>query len=169
MAFGKRKIVKEGRPVRDTDRITLMFVDVNNDLQSQVAEHYINKFYPKIYQAFSGGPDPDTVDCDLIITLYERGEDIRRHRSKGFESEYLLADHDYDYVIYLHKSVFDEYASKTVWKGRQILADMGSREDFKATDDRELAEEMWAMNLKIRDWVKETFADPENLKKLVTA
>ncbi len=168
MALGKRKIVKEGRPVRDKSRISLMFVDINNDLQSQIAEYYVNKFYPKIYQAFSGGPEPKTVDCDLIITLYERGEDIRRHRSKGFESEYLLEDHDYDYVVYLHKSVFDEYSPKTVWKGKQILVDMGTRDDFVATDDRELTEEMWKMNLKIRDWVKETLENPENLKKLVT-
>lgn len=169
MALGKRKIVKEGRPLRDKNRISLMFVDEKNNLQSQVAEYYVNKFYPKIYQAFSGGPEPDTVDCDLIITMYERGEDIRRHRSKGFESEYLLEDYDYDYVIYLHKSVFDEYASKTIWKGKQILADMGTPEDFNATDDRELAEEMWAMSLRIRDWVKETLENPENLKNLVTA
>jgi len=169
MASGKRKIVKEGRPVLDKNRISLMFVDINNDLQSQVAEYYANKFYPKVYQAFSGGPEPGTVDCDLIITMYERGEDIRRQRSKDFKSEFLPEGYGYDYVIYMHKSVFDEYADKTVWKGKQILADMGTRDDFKATDDRELAEEMWNMNLRIRDWVKETLADPENLKKLISA
>lgn len=169
MVFGKRRIIKEERPVRDKDRISLMFVDINNDLQSQVAEYHANKLYPNIYQVFSGGPEPATVDCDMIITLYERGEDIRRHRSKGFDSEYLLEDHDYDYVIYLHKSVFDEYADKTVWQGKQILADMGTRDDFTATDDLELANELWSMYVRIGNWVKENLADPENLKKLVSA
>ncbi len=165
----KRKTVKEGRPVRDKSKISVMFIDLNNDLQSQIAEHYANKLFPDIYQSFSAGPEADVVDCDIIITMHERGEDIRRHRSKKFESEFLPEGHDYDYVIYTNASVFDEYASKTVWKGKQILADMGERKDFKATDDHELAEEMWEMALRIRDWVKENMADPEHLKKLVSA
>ena len=153
----------------DNSRISVIFVDMKNDLQSQIAEHYTNKLFPKIYQSFSAGPEADTVDCDIIITMHERGEDIRRHRSKKFESEFLPEGQDYDYVIYTHRSVFEEYASKTVWKGKQILADMGDRKDFKATDDKELADEMWEMALLIRDWVKDNMADPEQLKSLVSA
>lgn len=164
-----RNTVKESRPVRDRSKISVIFVDEKNDLQSQIAEYYTNKLFSKIYQAFSAGPEADTVDCDIIITMHEQGEDIRRQRSKKFESEFLPEGHDYDYVIYTHRSVFEEYASKTVWKGKQILADMGDRKDFKATDDKELAEEMWEMALCIRDWVKENMADPEQLKKLVSA
>ena len=164
-----KKTVKEGRPVMDNSKISVIFVDINNDLQSQIAEYYTNKLFPKIYQSFSAGPEADVVDCDIIITMLEQGEDIRRQRSKKFESEYLPEGQDYDYVIYTNHSVFDEYASKTIWKGKQILADMGERKDFKATDDNELAEEMWQMALRIRDWVKDNMEDPEHLKTLVSA
>ncbi len=165
----KRKTVKEGRPIRDKSKISVLFIDLNNDLQSQLAEYYTNKLFSEIYQSFSAGPEADVMDCDIIITMHQRGEDIRHQRSKKFESEYLPEGHDYDYVIYTNASVFDEYASKTIWKGKQILAEMGERKDFKATDDHELAEEMWEMALHIRDWVKENMADPEDLEKLVSA
>lgn len=163
------RIPPEPRPRFDKNRMTVLFVDINNDLQSQIAEYYAKKMYPKTYQVFSAGPRPDTVDCDLIITMYKHDEDIRRHRSKDYTSEFMPEEDSYDIVIYTHRSVFDEYAADSKWKGRQILADMGAREDFKATDDQELEEEMWEMAMRIKDWVKENMKDPEHLKSLISA
>lgn len=166
--MSERKMVKESRPIRDRNKISVLFVDRKNDLQSQLAEYYANKEFPNIYQVFSAGPEPDIVDCDMIITMHAESEDIRRQRSKNFESEYLLADQDYDFVVYTQTSVFEEYANKTVWKGRQILADMGSVEDFTATDDKELSEDYLRMAYRIRDWVKENMDEPAKLKSLVS-
>ncbi|MGE0015287.1 MAG: hypothetical protein AB7S83_03775 [Candidatus Methanomethylophilaceae archaeon] len=167
--MSERKMAKETRPERDRSKVSVLFVDRKNDLQSQLAEYYTNKQFPRMYQAFSAGPEPDIIDCDMIITMYAESEDIRHQRSKGFESEYLPDDHGYDYVIYTQPDVFEELAGKTVWKGRQILADMGSRDDFVATDDKELSEEYLRMALRIRDWVKENMDDPRKLKGLVSA
>lgn len=162
-------MAKETRPERDRNKVSVLFVDRKNDLQSQLAEYYTNKQFPGIYQAFSAGPEPDIIDCDMIITMYAESEDIRRQRSKGFDSEYLPADHGYDYVIYTRPDVFEEIAGKTVWKGKQILADMGSKDDFAATDDKELSEDYMRMALRIREWVRENMEDPRKLKELVSA
>ena len=167
--MSERKMAKESRPERDRNKVSVLFVDRKNDLQSQLAEYYTNKQYPGMYQAFSAGPEPDVMDCDMIITMYTESEDIRHQRSKGFDSEYLPADHGYDFVIYTQTQVFEEYAQKTVWKGKQILVDMGSTEDFTATDDKELAEDYHRMAHRIRDWVKENMDEPQKLKKLVSA
>lgn len=162
-------MAKETRPERDRNKVSVLFVDRKNDLQSQLAEYYTNKQFPGIYQAFSAGPEPDIIDCDMIITMYAESEDIRRQRSKGFDSEYLPADHGYDYIIYTRPDVFEELAGKTVWKGKQILADMGSKDDFAATDDKELSEDYMRMALRIREWVRENMEDPRKLKELVSA
>ncbi|MDD2411170.1 MAG: hypothetical protein PHV81_05870 [Candidatus Methanomethylophilaceae archaeon] len=167
--MSERKMAKETRPERDRNKVSVLFVDRKNDLQSQLAEYYTNKQFPGIYQAFSAGPEPDIIDCDMIITMYAESEDIRRQRSKGFDSEYLPADHGYDYVIYTRPDVFEELAGKTVWKGKQILADMGSKDDFAATDDKELSEDYMRMALRIREWVRENMEDPRKLKELVSA
>ncbi len=163
------RITPEPRPKLDRSRITVLFVDINNDLQSQIAEHYAKGMFPKTYQVFSAGPKPDSVDCDLIITMHKHDEDIRRHRSKDYDNEFMPEEDDYDLVVYTHKSVFEEYATESKWKGRQILADMGGREDFKATDDQELEEEMWEMAMRIKEWVKENMEDPEHLRSLISA
>jgi protein-tyrosine-phosphatase len=167
--MSERKMAKETRPERDRNKVSVLFVDRKNDLQSQLAEYYTNKQFPGIYQAFSAGPEPDIIDCDMIITMYAESEDIRRQRSKGFDSEYLPADHGYDYIIYTRPDVFEELAGKTVWKGKQILADMGSKDDFAATDDKELSEDYMRMALRIREWVRENMEDPRKLKELVSA
>ena len=167
--MSERKMAKETRPERDRNKVSVLFVDRKNDLQSQLAEYYTNKQFPGIYQAFSAGPEPDIIDCDMIITMYAESEDIRRQRSKGFDSEYLPADHGYDYVKYTRPDVFEELAGKTVWKGKQILADMGSKDDFAATDDKELSEDYMRMALRIREWVRENMEDPRKLKELVSA
>ncbi len=167
--MASRRFPEEPRPVRDKNRISVLFVDQKNELQSQLAEFYANEIAPETYQVFSAGPESDLVDCDMIISLFADGQDIRRQRSKTFDSELLPLDNNFDFVVYTHKSVFDEYAHKTIWKGKQILADMGTKEEFTATDDKELSEEYLKMANRIRQWVKDNMSDPENLKKLVSA
>lgn len=167
--MANRRLPEEPRPVIDRNRISVIFVDQKNELQSQLAEFYTNQLFPEIYQAFSAGPESDIVDCDMIISLFEDGQDIRRQRSKTFDSEFLPEENNFDFVVYTHRSVFEEYADKTIWKGRQILAEMGTKEDFTATDDKELSEEYLEMAERIKQWVKDNMSDPENLKKLVSA
>lgn len=151
-------------------KVRVMFVEQKNDYVSQVAEHFTNKLYPDLYEVYSAGPEHDIIDCDLISSMYQNGEDMRRQVSKDFKDrDFLREDEDYDYIIYLEKATFDEWAPRTPWKGKQILAPMRMRSEFTATDDLELYQEYVRVMNEVEAWVKENLADPSKLASMVSA
>jgi len=155
---------KKGKKVR------VLFVDEKNDLASQLAEYFTRKYFDDRYEAYSAGPKRDLIDCELLSAMYQMGEDMRRQVSKDFrDRDRLREDEDYDLVIFLRKSVFDEWAKRTPWQGKQILFEMGSAEDFEATDDRELAECYSGLIDKVSRWIKENMDDPEKPRSMISA
>ena len=147
----------------------VLFIDQKNDFVSQMAEYFANEFYPDLYEVYSAGPEHDFVDCEMISCLYQNGIDIRRSVSKDFKDEEVLPrDQRYDFVIYLEKSVYDEWASRTPWQGRQILAPMRTRKEYTATDDLELYQDYVRSMEEVRDWVKENMSDYSRLESLVS-
>ncbi|MDR1690800.1 MAG: hypothetical protein LBR42_03005, partial [Candidatus Methanoplasma sp.] len=101
-------------------RLKVLFIDEKNDLTSQLAEYFTREYFGSKYEVYSAGPKHDLVDCELISVMYQRGEDMRRQVSKDFKDrDYLRDDEDYDLVIFLRKSVFDEWAKRTPWQGKQ--------------------------------------------------
>jgi len=145
-------------------------VDQKNDFVSQIAEHFAREMFPGLYETYSAGPESDIVDCEMISVLYQNGEDIRRQVSKDFKDrDHLRADENYDYVIYLQKSTFDEWAARTPWQGRQILAPMRTRKEYTATDDLELYNDYVATMEEVRSWIGQNMDDPEKLRALVSA
>jgi len=154
---------------KDT-KLRVLFVDQKNDFVSQIAEYFANKLYPDVYEVYSAGPEKDFIDCELISAMYQNGEDLRRQVSKDFKDrDFLREDEEYDYVVFLEKSTFDEWASKTPWKGKQILAPMRTRQEYTATDDLELFQDYIRSMEEVRGWVKANMKDPETLKSLVSA
>ncbi len=154
---------------KDT-KLRVLFVDQKNDFVSQIAEYFANKLYPDVYEVYSAGPEKDFIDCELISAMYQNGEDLRRQVSKDFkDKDFLREDEEYDYVVFLEKSTFDEWASKTPWKGKQILAPMRTRQEYTATDDLELFQDYIRSMEEVRGWVKANMKDPEALKSLVSA
>jgi protein-tyrosine-phosphatase len=157
-----------GKKVERKSRI--LFLDRKNDYVSQLAEYFTNQMYEGMYEVYSAGFEHDIIDCDLISVMYQNGEDMRRQVAKDLKNQELLPKDDfYDYVIYLETPIFEEYAKKSPWQGKQILAPMKAREDFKATDDAELYDEYVSVIEQVRAWVKENMSDLENLSKLVSA
>ena len=151
-------------------KLRVLFIDRKNDFVSQIAEHFANKLYPDLYEVYSAGPEKDFIDCEMISVLYQNGEDIRRQVSKDFKDEdHLRDDQEYDVVVFLEKSTFDEWAPRTPWKGRQVLAPMRTRAEYSATDDAELFEEYVKTMEEVRGWVEANMKDPETLKSLVSA
>ncbi|MDR2698924.1 MAG: hypothetical protein LBB30_04545 [Candidatus Methanoplasma sp.] len=151
-------------------RVRVLFIDEKNDLTSQLAEYFTKEYFDSRYEAYSAGPKRDMVDCELISVMYQRGEDMRRQVSKDFrDRDHLREDEDYDIVVFLRKGVFDEWAKRTPWQGKQVLCEMGSAEDFVATDDRELAECYSGLIEKMSVWVKENLDDPEKLRSMISA
>ncbi len=151
-------------------KVRVLFVEQKNDYVSQIAEHFTNQLYSNTYEVYSAGPEKDIIDCEMISSLYQCGEDIRRQVSKDFKDrDYLREDEDYDFVIFMEKATFDEWADKTPWKGKQILAPMRMRSEFTATDDLELYNEYVAVMEQVRTWVSENMKDPEKLSSMVSA
>ena len=154
---------------KDT-KLRVLFVDQKNDFVSQIAEYFANKMYPDVYEVYSAGPEKDFIDCELISAMYQNGEDLRRQVSKDFkDKDFLREDEEYDYVVFMEKSTFDEWASRTPWKGKQILAPMRTRQEYTATDDLELFQDYTRSMEEVKGWVKANMKDPETLKSLVSA
>lgn len=152
------------------NRVRVLFVDQRNDFASQMAEYFTMKYFPERYEAYSAGPEPDIIDCELISAMYQNGEDMRRQVSKDFDNEdYLPKDGVYDFIIYTERETFDRLSGNPEWKGRQILAPMRQRLEYEATDDLELYEEYVRSMEEVRAWVRENMADPSKLPSMVTA
>lgn len=151
-------------------KVRVLFVEQKNDFASQMAEYFTRQMFDDLYEVYSAGPEKDIVDCDMISSMYVQGEDIRRQVSKDFKDrDYLRKDEDYDFVIYMDRSTYEEWRNRTPWGGKQILAQVRQRSEFQVTDDEELYEEYVRSMNEVRDWVKAHMADPEKLRTMVTA
>jgi protein-tyrosine-phosphatase len=158
--LGRKKIITKP----DKNKTAILFVDEMNDLQSQIAEHFLSEFYGSIYEVRSAGPKSDHIDCELISVMYQNGYDMRRATSKSFDAKNMI---EYDYIVFLQKETYDRIREVIPFKGKHIMKDFGKREDFKATDDRELADCYANLTDSVKEWVRETFSSPDNLEKLV--
>ncbi len=149
----------------------VLFLDQSNEFVSQLAEYFTNQMFEDKYEVYSAGFDHDIIDCDMISVMYQNGEDMRRQVAKDLKDEEKLPKDDshYDYVIYLQKPVFDKYADKSPWKGKQILVPMRLRSEYTATDDVELFDDYVKTIEEVKSWVAANMKDPENLKSLVSA
>ena len=148
----------------------ILFVEQKNDFVSQIAEHFTKQIFPDLYEVYSAGPEHDIGDCDMVSSLYQCNEDLRRQVSKDFKDrDYLRKDEDYDYVIYVDKVSFDEWATRTPWQGKQILSPMRLRSEFTATDDLELHQEYVKTMEEVRAWVEANLDDPQKLASMVSA
>jgi arsenate reductase (thioredoxin) len=151
---------------KKTKKVNVLFVDDANDLQSQIAEYFVNSLHGDMFEAHSAGPHKDIVDCDLISEMYQEGFDIRRAVSKDTSDEDLNKI-SFDYVVFLQESTFEEIGSQVPGGAKVVVKDFGSRKDFKATDDAELYGCYAALVEKVRCWVEEAFSDVASLDAMV--
>jgi len=148
-------------------KVSVLFVDGANDLQSQIAEYFLREAYGDRYESYSAGPHKDFIDCDMISVMYQHGYDIRRAVSKDTGSKDL--PEAFDYVVFLQRSTHEEIGDRVPPGSKVILKDFGSRSDFKSTDDMELFQCYTDLIERIRSWVAETFADPSSLDDKASA
>jgi protein-tyrosine-phosphatase len=158
--LGRKKVIRK----QDRSKTAILFVDEMNDLQSQIAEHFLTEFYNEAYEVRSAGPKNDHVDCELISVMYQNGYDMRRATSKAFDAKNMI---EYDYIVFLQKDTYDRIHSVIPFKGKHIMKDFGKRSDFKATDDKELADCYANLTEAVKEWVKDTFSSSDDLEKLV--
>lgn len=155
----RKKIPKE------CDKIRIMFIDELNELQSQIAEYFLNRMYGDTYEAYSAGARFDCIDCELIASMYQNGYDIREQRAKDFRSKQMPIT--FDYIVFMEKATYDRIKDEIPYEAPRAVVDFGNRNDLKATDDRELFNAYTELINRVRDWVKETFESPEKIKEMV--
>ncbi|MCQ2086402.1 MAG: hypothetical protein MJY54_03160 [archaeon] len=157
-----------GRKLGIKGKIKILLVDELNDLQSQIAEYFINDLYDNQYYVYSAGPKSGCIDCELISAMYQMGYDIRTKKSKNFSSKDI--PDKLDYVIFLEKETYDKFKNDVPWDAPQILVDFGRKNNFeKATDDIELFEYYRKFVEKIKLWTEKTFENPNKLKLMAKA
>ena len=150
------------------NRVRVLFIDQKNDFASQMAEYFTTKFYSERYEAFSAGPEPDIIDCELISAMYQNGEDMRRQVSKDFENEdYLPKDKTYDFIVYTEKEAFDNadslspypvfYPTKGI-KGRDQQAFRKAAMRYPLKDTRRIIGYLTKMDTEMKsagpDWMR---------------
>ena len=81
---------------RENRKKRVLFICTHNSARSQIAEGVMNQIYGEVFEAFSAGTEPSSVNPFAIEVMGEIGIDISRHRSKSVE-EFL--EQDFDYVI----------------------------------------------------------------------
>ncbi len=146
---------------RKAKKIKVLFVDDGNDLQSQIAEYFLNKTYGDKYEGYSAGPNSDYIDCDMISVMYQEGYDIRSNIAKDATDGTLPKK--FDYIVYLQRATYELIGANTPSESKVILEDFGTKKDFTATDEEELYECYLDLIERVKDWVKETFVSVENL------
>lgn len=156
----KKKSQKE---LTDEEKVKILFVDEMNSLQSQVAEYFLNELYGDEYAAYSAGAKFDFIDCELISVMYQNGYDIRTARAKDFRSRQIPMS--FDHIVFLEKATYDRIKDVIPYDAPTSMKDFGNRGDLKATDDLELYNAYTELINRIRDWVKETFADPGRFRE----
>jgi len=152
---------KSQKDLAKDDRIKVLFIDEMNSLQSQIAEHFLNGMYGEKYAAYSAGAKFDVIDCELISVMYQNGHDIRSSRAKDFRSRQMPTK--FDRLVFLEKATHDRIKDIVPYDAPRYLKDFGNKGDMKATDDLELYNAYTELIERVREWVGETFADPERL------
>ncbi len=132
----------------------VLFVDRRNDLQSQIAEFFLEQNHGEFFESYSAAGAYDIVDCELIGTMLSLGHDIRRHFSKHFDA---VAGMEFDYLVVLD-DLDDDALARAPKHDKLIKRPFSGRESFQATDDQELDECYRTLINDVQAWVEATFS-----------
>ncbi len=138
----------------DTDhRLKVLFICTHNSARSQMAEGILNSLYGDLFEAFSAGNEPTSVNPLAITALSEIGIDISHSRSKHV-NEFL--GKEIDYVVTLCNDVkencpFFPGAKEYIHHGFDDPAD-GSFSGLALAAFRRVRDEL-------RDWIAAEFSD----------
>ena len=141
----------------------VLFVDWNNELQSQIAECLLEKLHGDLFESYSAGPEYSYVDCDAMVAMSSCSHDIRRHMSKNFRA---LEKMSFDYVVVMDEESLQVPDDRLPPHKKRINHVFGGRESFQATDDQELFDCYKGLIEQIGAWIDEHFRSYESLDAL---
>jgi arsenate reductase (thioredoxin) len=75
---------------------TLLFLCTGNSCRSQMAEAWLNFYYPSQFKVFSAGIEAHGMNPSAVHVMQEKGVDMSHHQSKTIED---LPTVEFDYVV----------------------------------------------------------------------
>ena len=166
---GKRLTFPNNQGGQETDKMLgskkrkVLFVDWNNELQSQIAECLLEKLHGDLFESYSAGPEYSYVDCDAMVAMSSCSHDIRRHMSKNFRA---LDKMSFDYVVVMDEASLKVPDERLPLHKKRINRVFGGKECFRATDDQELFDCYKGLIEDISAWIDENFRSYESVDAL---
>lgn len=77
-------------------RKKIIFICTGNSCRSQMAEGWVKKLKPDIFEPFSAGLERHGLDLKAVEVMQEAGVDISRQQSKLIQD---IKDEDFDFII----------------------------------------------------------------------
>ena len=130
----------------------VLFVCTRNSARSQMAEAFLNAFYPDRYEAYSAGTEPSMVNPLAVQVMKETGIDISSYRSKNVK-DFLSVELDLVITVCDHARQacpFFPGGKKMIHKGFEDPAAFSGSEEEKVALFRRVRDE-------IRGWIEEAF------------
>jgi arsenate reductase (thioredoxin) len=128
----------------------ILFLCTHNSARSQMAEGLLRSLKGDLYEVYSAGISPTTVDPDAIDAMAEIGVDISRQRSKGLDE---IAAIKFDFAVTVCDSAkeacpFFPGAKEQIHK---------SFDDPAAYEGKERLQAFRRVRDEIGEWIKHTF------------
>ena len=76
----------------------VLFVCIHNGARSQMAEAFLNRLCGELFQAYSAGLEPGTLNPIVVEAMQEFGIDLSGNQTKSV-SDMLKSGRTFDYVI----------------------------------------------------------------------
>lgn len=128
----------------------VLFMCIHNAARSQMAEGLFRDLYGDIFEVYSAGSEPQTVDPLAVKCMEEIGIDISNHRSKSLKE---FEGQEFDYIITVCGNPYN--ACPFFVGGKKYFKQ--PFEDPSVFDGAE--EEKFELFIKIRDELKDWLED----------
>ena len=139
------------------DRISVLFVCVQNSARSQMAEAYLNFFGCDKFEAESAGLEPGSLNPFVVEVLKEDGIDISNNKTKSV-FDFFKQGRMYGYVVTVCDEtaaercpIFPGVCNRLHWNFADPSSLEGSYEE-KLAGTRIIRDQI---KNKIKDWIKE--------------
>lgn len=132
-----------------SDKKKIMFLCTGNSCRSQMGEGLARHLRGDVFEVYSAGTAPQSLNPDAVLVMKEIGIDISGHYSKSTEE---LGDVAFDLVITVCK---EAHEGCPVWPGRGKTVHRGFDDPPRLAKRATSEEERLAPYRRVRDEIRE--------------
>jgi arsenate reductase len=133
-------------------KLKVLFICTHNSARSQMAEAFLDVFYPELYEVNSAGTEPGKINRYVVKVMAELGFDLSNNKAKSV-TDFL--DQDIDYVITVCNKA-KETCPFFPGAKKYIHHSFSDPSGFTGSE-KEILDQMRRVRDEIKNWVKETF------------